>query len=61
MKFTTYPSGSVLCYAKHGDGAVMFLCCDADLSPQEKQEKARREVQGMLDKLTDDSLTTQLA
>jgi hypothetical protein len=49
MKFVIYPSGSVLCCVQYGEGSVMALCSDLDLTLQERQDAAQKEVQDLLD------------
>jgi len=51
MKFVYYPSGSVLCCSTDDSGSIAILCADPELSLQQRADKARQQVQEILDRL----------
>jgi hypothetical protein len=51
-KYTEFPSGSVMCTAPHGKGHVCILCDDPDLTPLQRADKARQQVDEILVRLT---------
>ena len=51
MKFVYYPSGSVLCCAPDDSGSIAVLCSDPELSLHQRADKARDQVQEILDRL----------
>jgi hypothetical protein len=53
-KYTEFPSGSVMCTAPHGKGHVCILCDDPDLTPLQRADKARQQVDEILARLKAD-------
>ena len=60
VKFIFYDSGSVLCCAPDDCGSIAVLCTDPELTPLQRADKARQQVQEILDRLTADTLPQQL-
>lgn len=56
VKYVYYESGAVLCIAPDDYGSVMALCTDPMLTLHERADKARQQVQEILDKLKADTL-----
>ena len=54
-KFTEGPSGAVLCSAPHGKGAISILCDDPDLTPLQRADKARQQVDEILKRLKENA------
>jgi hypothetical protein len=52
VKFVFYDSGSVLCCAPEDCGSIAVLCTDPELTPLQRADKARHQVQEVLDRLT---------
>jgi hypothetical protein len=55
VKFVFYDSGSVLCCAPEDCGSIAVLCTDPELTPLQRADKARQQVQEILDKLQSSS------
>jgi hypothetical protein len=53
--FTEFPSGSVMCCAPHGKGHVCIICDDMTLTPLQRADKARQQVDEILDRLANPS------
>lgn len=52
VKFIFYDSGSVLCCAPDNYGSIAVLCTDPELTPLQRADRARQQVQEVLDRLT---------
>ena len=52
--FTEFPSGSVMCAAKQGAGSIVVVCADPDLTPLQRADKARQQVDEILARLKAD-------
>jgi hypothetical protein len=52
VKFVFYDSGSVLCCAPDDCGSIAVLCTDPELTPLQRADRARQQVQEVLDRLT---------
>jgi hypothetical protein len=52
FKYIEFPSGSVLCTHPHNKGSIAILCDDLTLSPLQRADRARQDVQEILDRLT---------
>lgn len=52
--FTEFPSGSVMCAARQGAGSVVVVCSDLNLTPLERADKARQQVDEILARLKAD-------
>ena len=50
-KYIEFPSGSVLCTHPHGKGSVAILCDDLTLTPLQRADKARQQVDEILERL----------
>ena len=50
--YTEFPSGSVMCAARQGDGSVVVVCADPHLTPLERADKARQQVDEILARLS---------
>jgi hypothetical protein len=50
-KYTEFASGSVMCTAAHGKGHVCIICDDPDLTPLQRADKARQQVDEILARL----------
>jgi 3-keto-L-gulonate-6-phosphate decarboxylase len=58
--FTKFPSGSVMCAAKQGAGSIVVVCADPDLTPLQRADKARQQVDEILARLaTEHTPSTQ--
>jgi hypothetical protein len=53
--FTEFPSGSVMCAARQGDGSVVVVCSDPNLTPLERADKARQQVDEILKRLKENA------
>lgn len=51
-KYIEFPSGAVLCTHPHGKGSVSILCDDLTLTPLQRADKARQQVDEILARLT---------
>ena len=49
--FTEFPSGSVMCAARQGAGSVVVVCADMNLTPLQRADKARQQVDEILNRL----------
>ena len=54
-KFTEFPSGSVMCAARQGAGSVVVVCADMNLTPLERADKARQQVDEILKRLKENT------
>jgi hypothetical protein len=50
-KYTEFPSGSVMCCASNGKGSVCIICDDLTLTPLQRADKARQQVEEILERL----------
>jgi hypothetical protein len=50
-KYIEYPSGAVLCTHPHGKGSVAILCDDLSLTPLQRADRARQQVDEILERL----------
>jgi hypothetical protein len=50
--FTEFPSGSVMCAARQGAGSVVVVCADLNLTPLQRADKARQQVDEILARLS---------
>lgn len=50
-KYIEFPSGSVLCTHPHGKGSIAILCDDLSLTPLQRADRARQQVDEILDRL----------
>jgi hypothetical protein len=53
--YTEFPSGSVMCTSAHGKGHVCIICDDMTLTPLQRADKARQQVEEILDRLKAES------
>jgi hypothetical protein len=53
--FTEFPSGSVMCAARQGAGSVVVVCADPHLTPLERADKARQQVDEILKRLKENA------
>lgn len=60
-EFKELPSGAVLCSAPHNDGMIMIVCDDLTLTPLQRADRARQQVDEILDRLTQSIPSTQPA
>lgn len=51
MKYTFYPSGAVLCVSPHNAGAIAVMCSDEWLTPLQRADRARQQVDEILERL----------
>lgn len=58
-KFTEFPSGSVMCAARQGAGSVVVVCADLTLTPLQRADRARQQVDEVLERLTQSSPSTR--
>lgn len=50
-EFNELASGAVLCSAPYNDGVIMIVCDDLTLTPLQRADKARQQVEEILDRL----------
>jgi len=48
-EFKELASGAVLCSAPHNDGAIMIVCDDLTLTPLQRADRARQDVDDILE------------
>lgn len=58
-EFKELPSGAVLCSAPYNDGAIMIVCDDLTLTPLQRADKARQQVDEILNRLRSNERTTE--
>jgi hypothetical protein len=50
-EFKELSSGAALCSAPHNDGAIMIVCDDLSLTPLQRADRARQQVDEILERL----------
>ena len=59
FEYTELESGSVLCTARYGTAAIMVMCDDLTISPILRADRARQQVQEILDRLRSSERTIE--
>jgi hypothetical protein len=53
--FTEFPSGSVMCAARYNKGSIVVVCSDLTLTPLQRADKARQQVDEILKRLKENA------